>query len=205
MAASWFDQNTPPNDVTAGPDPNTGLASLSGSPVAKTTGPMLPPAATSGQFSFDPSKNPTDPAYVRQFVDYLAGLPNADPQLKNDPNYYVQQIIANGGGVTQDNANYWQTHVTNPANYGGGGGGANGSNSQLAALQGTPGYQFTQQQAMDAIQRSAAAKGTLLTGGTLKALQGNAAGLASTTYQQAVQNAQNLYTTGLNAVNDSTQ
>jgi hypothetical protein len=139
--------------------------------------PALPPAAVAsggmipaGPFQFDPNANPTDPAYVRKFVDYLATLPNADPQLKNDPNYYVQQIIANGGGVTQDNANYWQGHVTNPQNYGGNGGGSGANGDPQSALEGDPGYQARLAAGMEAVQKSAAAKGDLLTGGTLKDL-----------------------------------
>ncbi len=46
----------------------------------------------------------------------------------------------------------------------------------------TPGYMFTQQQGMDAIQRSQAARGTLNSGGTLKALESFGSGLADSTY-----------------------
>src|SRR5690348_8245110 len=146
--------------------------------------PMGSPSASPASFQFDAGKNPTDPAYVRQFVDYLATLPNADPQLKNDPNYYVQQIIANGGGVTQDNANYWQSHVTNPANYtpggGGGGGGTlgNGFSFDPSQVANDPGYKFALSEGLNAIQGSAAARGTLLGTGTLKDLTGFATGQA---------------------------
>jgi hypothetical protein len=43
-----------------------------------------------------------------------------------------------------------------------------------------PAYQFQLKQGAEALQRSAAARGTLLTGGTLKDLEGYAQGLAST-------------------------
>lgn len=46
-------------------------------------------------------------------------------------------------------------------------------------LESTPGYQFRFNEGMDAINKSAAANGTLLTGGTLKALQERGQGLAS--------------------------
>lgn len=46
----------------------------------------------------------------------------------------------------------------------------------------TPGYQFTQQQGIDAISRSAAARGALGSGSTLKALQSFGSGLADSTY-----------------------
>lgn len=53
----------------------------------------------------------------------------------------------------------------------------------------TPGYQFTLQQGLNAIQSSAAASGGLLTGGTMKALNNYAQGVASTNYQQTYNNA----------------
>jgi hypothetical protein len=61
----------------------------------------------------------------------------------------------------------------------------------------TPGYQFALQQAMNAMQSSAAAKGTLLTGGTQKDLANYAQGLASQTYQQTYNNALTGYQTNL--------
>jgi hypothetical protein len=53
----------------------------------------------------------------------------------------------------------------------------------------TPGYQFALQQGQNAIQNSAAARGTLLSGGTLKALDQYSQGLADTNYQQVYNNA----------------
>ncbi len=46
----------------------------------------------------------------------------------------------------------------------------------------SPGYQFALQQGLQGVERSAASKGTLLTGGTLKALEGYGTGLADQTY-----------------------
>lgn len=55
-----------------------------------------------------------------------------------------------------------------------------------------PAYQFQLQQGLQGVDRSAAAKGTLLTGGTLKALDAYGQGLASTYndkyYDRALQN-----------------
>lgn len=48
-----------------------------------------------------------------------------------------------------------------------------------------PGYQFNLQQGTDAINNSAAAKGGVLNGGTLKALSQYTSGLADTTYNSA--------------------
>jgi hypothetical protein len=53
----------------------------------------------------------------------------------------------------------------------------------------TPGYQFQLQQGEQAIQRSAAAQGGLLSGGTAKALNNYAQGVASGNYQQVYNNA----------------
>ena len=53
----------------------------------------------------------------------------------------------------------------------------------------TPGYQFTVDQTMQALQRSAAAQGNLMTGGTMKEMANYASGLASTNYQQTYNNA----------------
>ena len=52
-------------------------------------------------------------------------------------------------------------------------------------LQNDPGYQFTLQQGQQAIQRAAAAKGGLFSGGTLKSLAGYTTGLADTTFGNA--------------------
>lgn len=57
-----------------------------------------------------------------------------------------------------------------------------GGMSPTQIMQADPGYQFALQQGQDAIQRSAAAKGTLLTGGTLKDLAGYTAGAAAQDY-----------------------
>lgn len=52
-------------------------------------------------------------------------------------------------------------------------------------FQADPGYQFNLQQGTDAINNSAAAKGGVLNGGTLKALSQYTSGLADTTYNSA--------------------
>ncbi len=59
----------------------------------------------------------------------------------------------------------------------------------------TPGYQFAMDQGQRAVQSSAAARGTLLTGGTLKALTGFGQGLADTTYGDTYNRAMNEYLT----------
>ncbi len=63
----------------------------------------------------------------------------------------------------------------------------------LEQAQKTPGYQFAQQQGEQGITRGAAAAGGAFTGGTLKQLSEFNSGLATTTYQQQVQNALSSY------------
>lgn len=53
----------------------------------------------------------------------------------------------------------------------------------MADVEHDPGYQFRLQQGQKALERSAAARGTLLTGGTLKSLTDFGQGLASQEYQ----------------------
>jgi hypothetical protein len=60
--------------------------------------------------------------------------------------------------------------------------GAPNSAAMMSALQNYPGYQFTLGQGMQALDRSEAAKGQLLSGGQLKDLSGYAQGQASTLF-----------------------
>lgn len=62
-------------------------------------------------------------------------------------------------------------------------------------LQNDPGYQFTLQQGQDALQRSAAAKGQLFSGGTLKSLAGYTTGTANQYFNDAFNRAQSTFNT----------
>lgn len=64
-----------------------------------------------------------------------------------------------------------------------------------ANFQHSPSFGYDMDQMLRAVQRSAAARGTLLTPDTLKSLQSNAMGLASRDYQNAFTNALNVYNT----------
>jgi hypothetical protein len=80
--------------------------------------------------------------------------------------------------------------------------GTNGPAAAQAAQQNwqnTPGYQFTRDQGINALDASAAAHGNLLSGNHLKAVQDYGTGLANQTYQQYLGNLQNQVGTGLNA------
>ena len=63
----------------------------------------------------------------------------------------------------------------------------------LEELQATPGYQFQLEQGLQGVNRSAAARGGLLSGANLKAINDYAQGQASTGYQAAWQRAQDAY------------
>jgi hypothetical protein len=64
----------------------------------------------------------------------------------------------------------------------------------LEELQATPGYQFQLEQGLQGVNRSAAARGGLLSGANLKAINDYAQGQAATGYQAAWDRAQNAYT-----------
>lgn len=67
-------------------------------------------------------------------------------------------------------------------------------NFTMADMETDPGYQFDLQQGLQAVQRSAAAQGTLSSGGTLKSIANYTKGLAS----EEVNNAYNRYVTNQN-------
>lgn len=73
----------------------------------------------------------------------------------------------------------------------------------LQEVQQTPGYEFTLQQGEQAINNSAAAKGGLLSGATLKDLLSYGQGLASTTYQQNFNNDLTAFNTNANTANNN--
>jgi hypothetical protein len=166
-----------------GTDPNTQVQPQSGYQAPQQA------AQSGGGYQIPQGVSPTDRTAVGQYVDYLGTLPGADPKIKSGEarDYYINQIIANGGGLTPDNVAYWQSHVTNPANYGGNGGGDQGGagyggqggfSFDPSQVANDPGYQFALGQGLNAIQSSAAAKGTLLGSGTMKDLANYGAGAA---------------------------
>jgi hypothetical protein len=177
-------------------------------------------------FQSDPNANPTDPAYVAKFVQYLASQPGADPTLASDPNYWIGKITETGGVTSQvagkepgqgDNIGYWTGRSKQGAGDAGGGGqggygGQGGFGFDPTQVANNPGYQFALQQGQNAIQSSAAAKGTLLGTGTLKDLANYGAGAAyqgeGQLFNQGLQGFQtnfnnlgNLANTGYNATN----
>ncbi len=165
--------------------------------------------------------DPMDPAFIRSQVLAYAQQhqhdPGFDPSLLNDPDYWVRQIQGTGGWTDknakgENNIGYWTDKFATAR--GGGSVGGFGSTQRAgnpfdtwggefhaptgAEVEATPGYQFALKEGLGGVERSAAAKGTLLTGGTLKALNNYASGFASTNYQQSYQNAMSEYLTKYN-------
>lgn len=148
-------------------------------------GPMIGPAG--GGSTAPPSGN--DPNAIRQWVIAKAQQ-SGRTDIANNPDYWVQQIQKVGG---VGDGQYWGERISSgggggdqPGGGGGMGGFGAGLNSPLLApytktfgdfnapsgldLANDPGYQARMKMGTDAIQNSAAAKGKLLTGGTLKDL-----------------------------------
>lgn len=180
-------------------DPSQSLSTVSGNGGA-------PGQMNSSLSPFTAGMTPDQVTALVQQYNQAAGLQNADPSIWNqywtqfgakDPGYFQTRLL-NGINAAGGNMSPWQSLQSPTAGGGWGpgtagytsgssggpmqGGGTTGyslGSSPLASLQNTPGYQFAQQAAMNAVQNSAAARGTLLTGGTLQALQGTAAGIAA--------------------------
>lgn len=77
--------------------------------------------------------------------------------------------------------------------------GPQGAAGEQATLAQTPGYQFAKQQGLTATENQATATGMGLSGNTLEALDTFSTGLADSTYQSAVGNAEQAVTIGQNA------
>ena len=152
------------------------------------------PGATAGGGAAPSITNPNDPQQVQAYFAWLGTQPNTDPILKTPEGqqYYTHQALSTGGLT---DTKYWTNKATlasagGAVGAGGAGGGGYAQGGPFGAFspptgvdeQNDPGYQFRIDQGNKAIQSSAAARGTLLTGGTLKALAGYSQGLASNEY-----------------------
>lgn len=102
--------------------------------------------------------------------------------LGSQTSQQLLNALAPGGSLSQG----WNQTFTAP------------TAAQAAA---TPGYQFQQQQMLNALQNSAAARGGLLSTGTAKNLLGYTQGLASSDYQNTFNNALQAYNTNFNVFN----
>lgn len=113
----------------------------------------------------------------------MAGLTNA---LTGPNGTYEGSRLGTGQPVYSENRQY------TPINY-------QYFQPTMAQLEQTPGYQFTLRQGLNAVDNSAASRGLAGSGAQQKALADYASGLASTTYQQQLQNYMAQFGTDLNA------
>jgi hypothetical protein len=122
--------------------------------------------------------------YLKQAQDFLKqqedqGLQNYSPYLNTGKNatYQLGSLLGTPG---QGLLTPWNQKFTAPTE---------------AEAEQTPGFQFQLHQGLDALQNSAAGKGSLLTGRTLADLNNYAQGTASTNYQNTFNNALTQYQT----------
>lgn len=196
----WFAQFD-----TANADPNTGIfggggmSTLPGAPVATLSGPV--PSASGGDVSMGAFNQAWLNSPYPGTVDGLKQFVAANPQ------YGVTLGGSKGDKVYGPGGAYWGDAVIGAGAGGlgksalsgdtGGGGGAMGSLlapytdqyklPTLDELKAMPGYQAALDASNRSTQSSAAAKGTLLTGGTQKALQQNAGDVANQFYGNLAQ------------------
>ena len=162
---------------------NQPAPTLNGSPVAPTATAMnaAPSALSSiaGQMGAvrNGANQPAVPGSAGQ------GSAGAQPSSQGGTTLSIPGV---GGAINLPGVNQLTgTANTNLGTYGSLMSGFPGGNFQAPTLQqaeNTPGYQFALQQGQNALQASAAANGSLLTGGTLNALDSYSQGLADTNY-----------------------
>lgn len=178
--ADWWSQNQPPAATTS-----LGVSS----PEAPQQGPGGSIAALSGVSTSPNYGNLGDPSQWMNLVGNDSTLtqwvqqqnPGLSPDLVQ---YYVGKIKGQPGANPTEqagSANYWSQKLQADPTTGGGSQG--GSSSGIPGMD--PGYDFRFSQGVKALQNSAASRGTLLTGGTLKALAGFGQDMASQEYSNA--------------------
>lgn len=223
--ASWWDDNNPDGTTTTDPnaattDPNANQSTSNSTDPTQGTG--------YGNYPGTPTPNPvpaTPNANPNQWIlDALAAAQSTD-----DPNYWIK-VIGDHNDINNPAARqYWidrinrgdgSMYVRNGTmqkfqDGGAGSGWGFGSGTQpykpftLGDFVSSPGYQWQLNQGLNAIQKGAAARGTLLTGGTQKALEQYGQGLASQDYNnffnrelQTYNANNNNYYTGVNSAFD---
>jgi hypothetical protein len=213
---SWFDQQGAPSGggtpwggsppIAAPPGGGGNWFASQGAP-----GPMTAPGAPAGPGGPAPVGGPAAPppqttnrdeirAWVAAEMQRQGQTPGGRGSGPGDLEYYVDQIQKEGGlGQGYD----WGGRIARGfagtqaplSGQGGGGGMPNLGLDPSAAFRlgyegdwtTDPGYQFRMEQGQQAIERGAAAKGTLLTGGTLKGLTRYAQGVGSDEFQRRYQ------------------
>jgi hypothetical protein len=156
--ANWWEQNRPPGPQQTGGSGGP-TVNWSGSP-DEIRQQVKAYAATRGYNMTDDEAN--------VWVGYAPDLAARGQQL-GDPNYGMMRLSL---------ADQWTAPSQRYA-AGSSSGGGPGTLSGLGQLGMDPGYQFRLDEGLKGLERGAAAKGTLLTGGTLKGLQRYAQDYAS--------------------------
>jgi hypothetical protein len=191
---------------------NPNVPALSGTPFPGAT-----PAVTTPTPTTTPTTTATGTDYAHRLpnetteqwvIRTAKGIGRND--IANDPGAVSYWANAIGSKPQSEDMSYWLTKIQTPDAGGSGDSGtAGGFGAFTAPFTGTyvppvtnfqapigtddPGFKFAVEQGQDAIQRSAAAKGNLLTGGTLKDLASYTTGAAlqdySGAYNRALQSA----------------
>ncbi len=175
-----------------------------------TWGPGGPPpgvgaAPTSGAA---PTLDPKNPASVDAWLAYMGTQPGVDPSVARDPKYWRDKILS---GELGPDPGYIESKTRIMPGSGGQSGG--GTLGQMGGGMGgdllnpytdrfsapspgdDPGFEWALGQGQKAIERSAASKGTLLTGGTLKDLAQFTTGAALQDYAGTYNRALNTFGT----------
>jgi hypothetical protein len=207
---AWNDFPTRPSGGIL--QPQTGTGYLGGSSTFNEAG-AAPSTNTTGGTSYAVTGNQNDPAYIGQ---WLKGQGVQDKDIA----YYTQKIQGVGG---LGDGKWWSEQIHSTAPGAGGGAGMGAANSPLLApygqtfqgggpvpqfnapsgldLANDPGYQARMKMGADAIQNSAAAKGKLLTGGTLKDLTQYGQDFGSNEYSNVFNRALSAYGANLTGQN----
>jgi hypothetical protein len=166
------------------------------------------PFSESAFFDFMEQYPPTNEGMRAGYEAAKAKWGSAVPELLEHPQRLDKFRFADGrtfdviGGAGGPNPS-WVRNLEGPG-HGGGSvgalGGMAGGNWQAGM---DPSYGFRFAEGQKALERSAAAKGTLLTGGTLKALAAYGQGLASTEFGNIFNRNYQLAGLGLNAANSA--
>lgn len=132
---------------------------------------------------------------------YVQGNPDALRQWQTDPNERAKW----GGDINAFGQFHWSNDGARRDLKPFQTGGSNGSSPDYSEFYKSPGYQFRLDEGQKAIERSAAARGGLNSGATMKALDRFSQGIASDEFGRYVGGLQSMAGIGQNATNATTQ
>lgn len=184
-ADDWFAQQGAPSDgaLTGSPSTPSGIPG----PSSPQFNPQLYfEQLTAGKPGTPETLIGLEPQLNQAGIQVMRNASGVAGKIKLPNGQIIDVIRAAGAGGGQNN---WQWLT------GDGGGGAAGGIG--VGLETSPGYQFRLGEGLKALERSAAARGTLLTGGTLKGLERYAQDYASNEYGNRVNQLMDLSRLGL--------